>query len=83
VLNPSLAAFYLVIVPQFVPRDAPFAWSVLTLTLVHISMAATWHAAWAVAGATLASALSRRRPRQLLDAVTGIALIWVAVRIAV
>ena len=42
VLNPSLAAFYLVVVPQFVPRDAPFAWSVMTLMLVHISMAFPW-----------------------------------------
>ena len=82
VLNPSLAAFYLVIVPQFVPRDAPFAWSVMTLMLVHISMAFPWHTTWAIAGATLARFLSRPRPRQLLDAVTGVALIWVAAKIA-
>jgi len=82
VLNPSLAAFYLIVVPQFVPREAPFAGSVLTLMLIHISMAASWHAAWAVAGATLARVLSRRRPRQLLDAVTGIALIWLAAKVA-
>ena len=80
VLNPSLAAFYLVIVPQFVPREAPFAWSVLTLMLVHIAMAAPWHATWAVAGATLARVLSRRRPRQVLDGGTGIVLIWVALK---
>ncbi|MBA3641776.1 MAG: LysE family translocator [Acidobacteriota bacterium] len=82
VLNPSLAAFYLVIVPQFVPRDAPFAWSVMTLMLVHISMAFPWHTTWAIAGATLARVLSRRRPRQLLDAATGVALIWLAAKVA-
>ena len=82
VLNPSLAAFYLVVVPQFVPRDAPFAWSVMTLMLVHISMAFPWHTTWAIAGATLARVLSRRRPRQLLDGATGVALIWLAAKVA-
>lgn len=82
VLNPSLAAFYLVVVPQFVPRDAPFVRSVLTLTLVHVSLAFPWHLAWAYAGSTLARVLSRRGPRQVLDALTGVALIWLAVLIA-
>ncbi len=82
VLNPSLAAFYLVVVPQFVPRDAPFAQSVLTLMVVHISMAIPWHTTWAFAGATLARVLSRRRPRQLLDAATGVALVWLAAKVA-
>lgn len=82
VLNPSLAAFYLIVVPQFVPREAPFALSVMTLMLVHISMAFPWHSTWAITGATLARVLSRRRPRQLLDAVTGIALLWLAVKVA-
>lgn len=83
VLNPSLAAFYLVVVPQFVPRDAPFVRSVLTLTLTHVSLAFPWHLAWAYAGSTLARVLSRRGPRQVLDALTGIALIWLAVLIAI
>lgn len=82
VLNPSLAAFYLIVVPQFVPRDAPFARSVLTLMLIHISMAFPWHTTWAIAGGTLARVLSRRRPRQLLDGVTGVALIWLAAKVA-
>lgn len=83
VLNPSLAAFYLIVVPQFVPRDVPFASSVLTLTTVHIAMAASYHTAWAFAGATLARVLSRRRPRQMLDALTGIALLGLAIKVAI
>jgi threonine/homoserine/homoserine lactone efflux protein len=82
VLNPSLAAFYLVVVPQFVPRDAPFAQSVMTLMLVHISIAFPWHTTWAIAGATLARVLSRRRPRQLLDFATGVAFVWLAAKVA-
>ena len=38
-LNPSLATFYLLIVPQFVPRSAPFAKSALILTAIHVSLA--------------------------------------------
>ena len=81
VLNPSLAAFYLIVLPQFVPRDAPFVSSVLTLTGIHVAMAASWHTAWALAGVTLARVLSRRRPRQVLDILTGIALIGLALKV--
>ena len=81
VLNPSLAAFYLIVLPQFVPRDAPFISSVLTLTAIHIAMALAWHTAWALGGATLKRLLSRRRPRQVLDAITGVALLLLAGRI--
>lgn len=82
VLNPSLTAFYLIVVPQFIPRSAPFARSALILTVTHVSMAFSWHCAWAVAGATLARALSRPRPRQILHALTGAALLALAVKVA-
>lgn len=81
VLNPSLAAFYLIVIPQFIPRDADFAGSALALTAIHVTMAFSWHTAWAVAGATLAKALARPRPRQVLDALTGIALLGLALKI--
>ena len=58
-LNPSLAAFYLIVLPQFVPRGAPFVRGALTLTAIHVSMALSWHLAWALAGGTLARVLSR------------------------
>lgn len=82
VLNPSLAAFYLIVVPQFIPRDAPFTQSVMLLTAIHVGMAFSWHVAWALAGATLARILSRRRPRQVLDVITGAALLILAVKVA-
>lgn len=81
VLNPSLAAFYLIVLPQFIPRGAVFARSALTLTAIHIVMAASWHVAWALGGATLARVLSRHRPRQVLDLITGGALLILAVKV--
>ena len=82
VLNPSIAAFYLIVLPQFVPRDLPFTRSALTLTAIHVGMAFTWHGVWALAGATLARLLTSGAPRRTLDAVTGLALIWLALKVA-
>jgi threonine/homoserine/homoserine lactone efflux protein len=82
-LNPSIAAFYLIVLPQFIPRGAPIVRSALLLTAVHIALAATWHVAWAAAGGRLAASLTGGRPRQVLDAIAGIALIALAVTVVV
>lgn len=81
-LNPAIATFYLVLLPQFIPRDAPVVPSALILTGVHIGMAATWHVAWAGAGGTLARTLGGGWPRQALEALSGIALLGLAIAIA-
>jgi threonine/homoserine/homoserine lactone efflux protein len=81
-LNPSLAALYLLMIPEFIPRDAPFARSAITLSAVHVSLALTWHMTWAAAGGTLASSLSRTWPRRTLEAVSGLALLGLAVKLA-
>lgn len=81
-LNPAVATFYLVLLPQFIPARAPIAQSALTLTAVHISLAATWHIAWAAAGGTLARVLSSGRPRRMLEGIAGIALLGLAIKMA-
>ena len=80
--NPSLAAFYLIVIPQFIPRGAPFGRSAMTLTAIHVSMALSWHTSWALAGASLARVLSSGAPRRALDTITGVALIALAIKIA-
>ena len=82
VLNPSLVAFYLILVPQFIPREAPFARSALTLSAIHVSIAFPWHCVWAVAGSTMARVLASGRPRRVLDLLTGVALLWLAAKVA-
>ena len=82
VLNPAIATFYLIVVPQFVPDGAPVVPSVLTLTVVHIALAATWHVIWAVAGGTLARTLARGLPRRILEAAAGVALLAFAAKLA-
>ena len=82
-LNPAIATFYFVILPQFVPRDAPIVRTVLTLTAVHVALAVSWHIVWASAGGTLARTLGASRPRRILEAITGIALLALAIATAV
>jgi threonine/homoserine/homoserine lactone efflux protein len=79
-LNPAIAAFYLVLLPQFIPRGAPIIPSALLLTGIHVALAASWHLTWAAAGGGLARTLSSPRARQALETVTGIALIGLAIR---
>ena len=80
-LNPAIATFYLILVPQFIPRDAQVIPSALLLTAIHITLAITWHIVWAAAGATLARTLAVGRPRRILEGITGVALLALAVKI--
>ena len=80
-LNPPIAAFYFLILPQFVPPGAAVVRSTLLLTVIHVSMAATWHVAWAIAGGALSARLSAGRPRASLEIATGVALSVLAVAI--
>jgi len=77
-LNPSIASFYLIVMPQFVPRQAPIVRSVLLLTVVHVSLALTWHLVWAAAGGTLSRTLAHGRIRRGLDIATAVALAFLA-----
>ena len=78
-LNPSIATFYLVILPQFIPPDLPSVRSALILTGVHVSLASTWHLTWAAAGGTLAKSLTGNVAR-LFDGSTGVALLALAIK---
>src|SRR5204863_4423378 len=82
ILNPSLATFYLLILPQFIPRDAPPVASALTLTAIHVSLALSWHLTWAAAGGTLSATLNRPAPRRILEAISGIALVRLALKLS-
>ena len=82
-LNPAIATFYLVLLPQFIPRGAPVVASALLLTAVHVTLAATWHVTWAAAGGTLTRTLAASTPRRILEAATGVALLALAFKMAV
>jgi threonine/homoserine/homoserine lactone efflux protein len=81
-MNPALATFYFVVLPQFIPAGASIARTALLLTAVHVSLAASWHVVWAIAGGTLSALLTSGRPRQALDLFSGLAMILLAARLA-
>jgi threonine/homoserine/homoserine lactone efflux protein len=83
VSNPALATFYFVVLPQFIPRGMPIVRGALLLTIIHVTLAASWHAAWAAAAGTLAHALLGGWPRRALDATAGVALLSLAVRMTI
>jgi threonine/homoserine/homoserine lactone efflux protein len=82
-LNPAIATFYLVLLPQFIPADVPIARAALFLTAIHIALAFSWHLVWAAAGGTLARTFASPRVRRMLEAITGITLLAFAVALAV
>ena len=79
-VDPAIASFYLVVMPQFIPRGAPVVGAVLTPTGVHIAIATGSHVA--AAGGTLARNTAGGRPRQVLEVIAGGAFLTLAVRIA-
>jgi threonine/homoserine/homoserine lactone efflux protein len=81
--NPSIATFYLVIVPSFIPRGAPVIANALLLTAIHVTLALTWHVSWAAAAGTHSQTITRPGPRRARDAVTGFALLGIAAKVAV
>ena len=76
-----VTASYLLILPQFIPRDAPPVPSALTLTAFHVVLALSWHLTWAAAGGTLSATLSRTRPRHILEGISGVALLGLALKL--
>jgi threonine/homoserine/homoserine lactone efflux protein len=79
-LNPSIATFYLVVVPTFLPSGAPRGYFVLFAAL-HVAMAFACHGMWALALDTLRHFFRRPHARRALEAATGVALLALALRI--
>jgi threonine/homoserine/homoserine lactone efflux protein len=65
-----------------VPSGAPAPAGVLMLTAMHVTLALTWHCSWAAAGGTLSATLSRSGPRRVIEALMGVALLAIALKIA-
>ena len=80
-LNPAIATFYLVLLPQFILPGIPVVRAALLLTALHIALAFSWHLAWAAAGGTLARTLASPRVRRTLEAMTGVALLTLSLKL--
>ena len=76
--NPKMAVFFTSLLPQF---GSSFA-GMLALGVVFAALTLVWLSAYAVAVAKAKRLLQRSRIRRALDAVTGVALVALGLRIA-
>jgi threonine/homoserine/homoserine lactone efflux protein len=79
--NPKMAAFFLSLLPQFVPASGGFA-ALVPLGLVFCVMTFGWLSLYAVVLHRVGPFLQRSRVRRTLDAVTGTVLVALGVRLA-
>ncbi len=79
-LNPAIATFYLVVVPIFLPPGST-RWYFAGLAAIHITMAFGCHSLWAVGLDRLQRLFRPPVARRLLEALTGVALLGLAVRV--
>lgn len=82
-LNPKMGAFYVALLPQFIPASAsPFAFGVL-LTGIHILLGTAWSAVLVVLARRVRAVLQRPAARRLLDRVTGTVITGFGIRLAI
>lgn len=81
-LNPKMGAFYVAVLPQFVPAGAGHLAMGLLLTTVHILIGLLWSAALIGAARVLHGWLRRPRARRLLDRITGTVIAGFGIRLA-
>ena len=81
--NPKVAVMFTGLLPQFVTPHGPVALKLFALGALFNLMGLVWLTGYAVVAARGRTLLSRPRPRQLMDRLSGIALIGLAARLAV
>ena len=81
ITNPKVIAFYLAVLPQFLPTNATLLQAV-PLAWTHAAMSALYLLALAWGVHRLGHLLRRRRARRALDATTGTVLVGFAARLA-
>ncbi|MDV5149960.1 LysE family translocator [Streptomyces sp. SBC-4] len=82
-LNPKVGVFYVAVLPQFIPVDAPHFTTGLLLTGVHVTLGMIWSTVLIASATALGTWLRKPRSRRILDRVTGTVIGLFAVRLAV
>ncbi|MEV5240368.1 LysE family translocator [Streptomyces cinnamoneus] len=81
-LNPKMGAFYVAVLPQFIPPGAPHLVAGVLLAGVHILLAIVWSCALIAFAHALRNRLQRPSARRFLDRVTGTVIVGFGFRIA-
>ncbi|GHA89637.1 LysE family translocator [Streptomyces termitum] len=82
-LNPKVGVFYVAVLPQFIPAEAPHFAMGLGLTSVHVVLGILWSTVLIASATALGARLRGPRARRVLDRVTGTVIGLFAVRLAV
>lgn len=81
-LNPKMGAFYVALLPQFIPAGAsPLVFGVL-LAGIHIALGVVWSAILVIVARRLRSVLQRPTTRRAMDRVTGTVIAGFGVKLA-
>ena len=83
VLNPKVGAFYVTVLPTFIPDGSPVLAISMLLAAIHVAMGIVWLIAVALMVERARAVLVRRQTRRRLEQATGIALIGFGVAVAV
>ncbi|PPK97414.1 threonine/homoserine/homoserine lactone efflux protein [Kineococcus xinjiangensis] len=82
-LNPKVGAFYVAVLPHFIPAGANhLAWGVL-LTCIHIGLGLAWSSVLILCARRMRGVLQRPATRRFLDRVAGTVIAGFGVRLAV
>jgi threonine/homoserine/homoserine lactone efflux protein len=81
-LNPKVGAFYLAILPQFIPVDAPQVIWGLALAAVHVGEGIIWLGMVLLLANSLRTWLERPRVVRGIDAVVGTVIAGFGIRLA-
>jgi threonine/homoserine/homoserine lactone efflux protein len=79
-LSPAIISFYLAIVPSFIPAGST-RWYYVMLSATHVTMAFVVHSMWATGLDLLRRWFAPPWTRRLLQALTGVALLTLALRV--
>ncbi len=82
-LNPKVGVFYVAVLPQFIPTEAPHFAMGLALTSVHVVLGMLWSTVLIASATALGAWLRGPRARRVLDRGTGTVIGAFAVRLAV
>ncbi|MEV0383141.1 LysE family translocator [Nonomuraea sp. NPDC050643] len=82
-LNPKVGAFYVAMLPQFIPEGAPHALMGLALAGVHVAEGLVWSVALIGFASLMSGFLRSPVVRRVLDRVTGVVIVGFGVRLAV
>ncbi len=81
-LNPKMGAFYVAVLPQFIPAGANHFAMGLLLTAVHVLLGLLWSTVLIAGARVLHGWLRKPEARRLLDRVTGTVIAAFGVRLA-